>query len=111
MGNVSIESSAPAVAFSANSSTRFQLDQLRVTVTGPGSDPESAGAFALFQGSSGTVGSAELNWSDAPASWTPVSMVIPGCTAESPPADLPVTFERLGYQPRLVTDPVQVTCS
>jgi hypothetical protein len=111
LGNLSIESSAPSVAFSANSSTRFQLDQLRVTVTGPGPDPESAGAFAQFQVSSGTIASAELNWADAPASWTPVSMNIRGCTDGSPPDDLPVTIDRLATQPRLVTDPVQLTCS
>ena len=73
-----------AVAFSADNSAQFTIDQLNVTVTGPPLGSEAGGPFAVFQGSSGTVAAADLVWEQAPSSWLPVLIFSDSCVGGTP---------------------------
>jgi hypothetical protein len=79
LGTVSITTAKSAVAFSADNSAQFTIDQLNVTVTGPPLGSEAGGPFAVFQGSSGTVVAADLVWEQAPSSWLPILIFSDNC--------------------------------
>ena len=84
LGTVSITTAKSAVAFSADNSAQFTIDQLNVTVTGPPLGSEAGGPFAVFQGSSGTVAAADLVWEQAPSSWLPVLIFSDSCVGGTP---------------------------
>ena len=99
LGKIAIDCTEPAIAFSANASTEFELDELRVSVSGPGPDPGAAEPLALFQDSAGSVVSAQISWPQAPSPWTPISVSGAACN-DSPVADgSPVLISRLTTTP------------
>ena len=83
LGTVSVTSAKSGLAFSADNSAQFAIDQLSVQVTGPQLGSED-GPFAVIQGSSGTVVAADLVWQQAPSSWLPILIFSDSCVGGSP---------------------------
>jgi hypothetical protein len=107
LGNITINSNAPVVAFSGDNSSQISADQIRVTVTSPATG--AAGPAVQFQGSDGTVGAADVTWAPAPAWWTPVVIVGRANTACSP-TNPPVKISTLRVTPSNLTKPKDVRC-
>lgn len=99
LGKLAIDCTEPAIAFSANNSTEFELDELRVSVSGPGPDPGSDEPLALFQDSAGTVASVQMSWPQAPSRWTPISVDGAACNDSPVAGNSPVKISRLTTTP------------
>ncbi|WMN01929.1 glycosyl hydrolase family 28-related protein [Rhodococcus erythropolis] len=108
LGTVSITTAKSAVAFSADNSAQFTIDQLNVTVTGPPLGSEAGGPFVVFQGSSGTVVAADLVWEQAPSSWLPVLTFSDSCVGGTP-TNPEVTVGTVTTTP-LKAEPIFVAC-
>lgn len=107
LGTIAITTPAPVVAFSGDNSGQINANQIRVTVTGPA--VSSAGPVIQFQGSDGTVTTAEANWTAAPLSWTPV--VIVGRTGSTcSPTNHPVKIGTLRVVPTNLARPREIRC-
>ncbi|MDL9947970.1 glycosyl hydrolase family 28-related protein [Gordonia sp. ABSL11-1] len=109
-GEVDIESTTPAIAFSANRSDDFEVDRIAVTVTGSPRDRDSAGPALSFQESTGRITAAEITWRGAPSSWTAVSATTRSACAPGATPENPVAIEKLETTPARLSDPVEVVC-
>ncbi|MBA4022751.1 MAG: hypothetical protein C0482_10355 [Gordonia sp.] len=107
LGNITINSDAPVVAFSGDNSSLITATLIRVIVTAPAN--ASAGPAVQFQGSDGTVKTVDVTWTAANVGWTPVRIVgraNSGCSPTNPP----VKITTLRVVPTTLTRPREVTC-
>lgn len=110
LGNVTITSAAPAVALSANDSNQFTIDNLRISVSGPGPDPRSAGPLVQFQDSTGSVSAAYLEWPQAPSPWEPILVSGETCRPGTQTASSPVQFGSVDTTPTAVIGSSNSSC-
>ncbi|WP_207840693.1 glycosyl hydrolase family 28-related protein [Williamsia soli] len=110
LGKISITSSEPAVAFSANDSARLQVDELGIVVTSAGPDPTAAGPLAQFQNSTGSISTANVQWPQAPSSWSPIAITGATCTDGSQTTSSLVQFGTLTTRPTTAAGPIDDGC-
>jgi hypothetical protein len=99
LGSISITSAVPAIALSANDTTDFTIDELRIAVTGPGPDPGSAGPLAQFLNSTGSVSAAYVEWPQAPLPWNPILVTGGTCRPGAQDNSSPVQFGAVDTTP------------
>lgn len=101
LGTISITHSRPVIAFTTSNTQNLSIDSLRLTVTEAQQPSRAPIPCALFDYSTGSIHHLDVNWPQAPTSWTPVQVN----SRTSPGGALhvqPVSIHTLSVQPASV---------
>lgn len=101
LGKISITHTQPVIVFNVSNTQNLSIDSLRLSVTGADRLHNSASPFALFDDSEGSIHAVNVDWPQAPTSWTPVQV-----KSGAPSGALhvqPVAIHTLSVQPASLT--------
>jgi Pectate lyase superfamily protein len=106
LGDVTVAHALPATTFFASNSSNLQIGSLQVTVKDTaGPEGPAPAPCALFEDSDGTISTMDVQWADAPTSWTPVLVRSAGAICgDAATAGPRVVIESLTVEPASVVN-------